>query len=117
MTAPAVLLAAVSMPVALVTLPAVMLLLAAYLNRLSGAGDPDTTEFAIYVLPALVGYPVVGVLWWYARRLCTGRWAWLLAALGVVVVIAISVKPVAGFSHLVYPQWQETQPGGRGYQP
>jgi hypothetical protein len=115
MTAPVLLLSAVSVPVASATLPAVALFLAAYLSRLSGAGDPNTTELATYVLPALVAYPVVGWLWLHLRRSGTGRWAWPLAALGIAIVIAVSVKPVAGFISLIYQQWQETQPGGRGY--
>jgi hypothetical protein len=71
-------------------------------------GDPNTAEFASYVLPALVGYPVLGVWWFYVRRSGTGRRAWLLAALGIFVVIAVSFKPVAGFIHLTYLQWHRS---------
>jgi hypothetical protein len=109
-------LAAALVGIGLVTMPAVALFLAAFLSR-SGGGDPNTGEFVVFVLPALVGYPVAGALWLSARRVGDVRRAWLLAVLGVAVLIAVSFKPVVALAHLSYLQWQEYQPGGRGYHP
>lgn len=67
--------------------------------------------------PALVAYPVGAWLWLRARRpKSTGR-AWLLALLGLLLVVGTSVVPVAILSSAFAEEWQETQPGGRGYRP
>jgi hypothetical protein len=92
----------------LVTLPVVALMLAAFVNR----GGADPAEVLTGAVPALVGYPLAGVLWWHSRRR-----GWVLAVLGVLVVLAVSWRPVAELAQVVYQQWQQTQPGGRGYQP
>jgi hypothetical protein len=91
----------------LVTLPVVALMLLAFANR----GGTDPAEVLTGALPALIGYPLAVVLWWRFRQ------HWVLAVLGVLVVIAVSCRPLAELAQVVYLQWQQTQPGGKGYQP
>jgi hypothetical protein len=107
--APSVVLAAMLVICGLVTLPLAALLTAAFINR----GGENPAEFWTGAMPALLGYPVAAALWWRTR----GRSGWLLAALGVAVIIAVSWRPLFEFAVIAHQQWQETQPGGRGYQP
>jgi hypothetical protein len=108
--APSVVLAAVLVICGLVTLPLVALLVLAFVHR----GGENPAEFWTGAFPALLGFPIAAALWWYSRR---GRGNWLLTALGVAVIVAVSWRPLYEFAVVVYQQWLETQPGGRGYQP
>jgi hypothetical protein len=86
---------------------------------LSGmSGDPGPSPFLLTLgLAALVAYPVAVWLWSRARRVrSTGR-AWLLAVLGLLLVFGTSALPVTLLGGAFVEEWQETQPGGRGYQP
>jgi hypothetical protein len=113
---PAIVLTGGLLLIGLVTLPAVALFVLAYLSRASGGGTwADLDELLTHVLPALIGYPLAGGLWIYCRRTRTARSAWTLAVLGLLVVAAVSFTPVAGWADVIYLQWKETQPGGRGY--
>jgi Mn2+/Fe2+ NRAMP family transporter len=108
--APTTVLAVVWVVLGFVTLPLVALLTVTVVHR----HGYDPGEFWAGAFPALVGYPVAAALWWYSRRHHGG---WLLTALGVAVIIAVSWLPLHEFAVLVHLQWLETQPGGRGYQP
>jgi hypothetical protein len=84
-------------------------------------GLSDLTAEQLGTVPLLVAplftYPVGVWLWLRARRSrSTGR-AWLLAALGVVLITGTSVVPVTIIGTAFVEEWQETQPGGRGYVP
>ncbi|MFC3735760.1 hypothetical protein [Paractinoplanes deccanensis] len=64
---------------------------------------------------ALLAYPAAVWLWLRARRPgSTGR-AWLLAALGLLLVAGTSALPVWILGSATADEWRETQPGGRGY--
>jgi hypothetical protein len=108
--APSVVLAATLVACGLVTLPLAALLTAAFISR----GGENPAEFWTGAMPALLGYPLAAALWWRTRRHSGG---WLLAVLGVAVIVAVSWRPLYEFAVVVHQQWQETQPGGRGYQP
>lgn len=109
--APAALLASVVVLLGLCTVPAVALVVVTDLH--SG----NVRELFSYAVPAIVGYPLAVVLWLHTRRVAAAGWAWLLAALGVVLVVAVSIAPVGGVAYLFYLEWLEYQPGGRGYHP
>jgi uncharacterized membrane protein len=95
-------------------LPLLVLLLITAAHR-TGAGAFD--DFLAIGLPVLVGYPVAIVLWRRARQAATTRGAWILAGLGLAVLVAVSFRPFTGLAEVIYLQWAETQPGGRGYSP
>ncbi len=80
-------------------------------------GDSNPAPVLILGAPTLVAYPVAAWLWLRARRpRSTGR-AWLLAAVGLVLVTGTSFVPVTILGSAFVEEWQETQPGGRGYRP
>jgi hypothetical protein len=96
------------------TLPAALFFV---LSGISGDSGPSPFLVLGLGVPALVAYPVAVWLWSRARRVrSTGR-AWLLAALGLLLVVGTSTLPVALLGGAFVGEWQETQPGGRGYQP
>jgi hypothetical protein len=78
-------------------------------------GDGGFSPPLVIGAPALIAYPVAVWLWLRARRPeSTGR-ACLLATLGLLLVVVTSFVPVAILGSALAEQWQETQPGGRGY--
>jgi hypothetical protein len=92
---------------------------AALLFVLSGiSGDSGPSAFLLGLgVPVLVAYPVAVWLWSRTRRVPSAGRAWLLAAIGLFLVVATSTLPVALLGGTFVEEWQETQPGGRGYQP
>ncbi|MEV1286917.1 hypothetical protein [Micromonospora sp. NPDC049679] len=112
---PPVLLASTLVLGGLVTLPAVALIVAVFVRHHIRGYHGNVEEFLTTALPALIGYPFAAVLWFYCRRVSTTRWSWLLAVLGVVVVVAVSFWPLAVIGYGFYEEWLETQPGGKGY--
>lgn len=80
-------------------------------------GDEGISPPVMIGAPALIAYPVAVWLWLRARRpKSTGR-AWLLATLGLLLVVGTSFVPVTVLGSALAEEWQETQPGGRGYRP
>jgi len=67
--------------------------------------------------PALVAYAAALWLWFRIRRTGRAGRAWLLAVLGAVLVVGASAVPVVIVGKAILGEWQETQPGGRGYSP
>ncbi|MFC7535150.1 hypothetical protein [Actinoplanes sp. GCM10030250] len=87
---------------------------------LSGvSGDSGPSAFVVLGLgvPALVAFPAAVWLWSRARRVRSAGRAWLLALLGLLLVVGASTPPVTILGGAFVEEWQETQPGGRGYQP
>ena len=82
------------------------------------SGDAGPSPFLVLGLglPTLVAYAVGVWLWFRARRAPTTGRAWLLAALGLLPVVGTPTLPVALLGGTFVEEWQETQPGGRGYQ-
>ena len=87
---------------------------------LSGiSGDSGPSPFLVFVfgVPTLVAYPMALWLWFRARRgRSTGR-AWVLSGLGLLLIVGTSALPVVLLGGAFVEEFQETQPGGRGYQP
>ncbi|MEU4427697.1 hypothetical protein AB0F81_44340 [Actinoplanes sp. NPDC024001] len=71
----------------------------------------------LFVVPVLLAYPIGLWLWLRARRQRSAGRAWLHAALGILLVAGASFPPVAVFGAAFVEEWEETQPGGRGYRP
>lgn len=113
---PAVVLGTVIVLAGLATLPSILLFLATIVAKLRG-GNWSGEELVTYVLPALAGYAVAIALWFRSRRTVVVNRSWLLATVGVLIVVAVSYRPVAAVAEVAYEQWQQTQPGGRGYYP
>lgn len=103
-------------------LPAAMffLLSGVSVSRLSGtSGDPGPSLVLVLGLgvPALLAYPTAVWLWSRSRRVGSTARAWSLAVLGLLLVVGTSTVPVTLLGAAFTEEWQETQPGGRGYQP
>jgi hypothetical protein len=107
---PATLLIVITVVVALCGLPPAMMFL------LAGVAGGSALVTLGLGAPALVAYGVAVWLWLRARRSGTAGRAWLLAALGTVLVVGASITPVTIVGKALLSEWQETQPGGRGYQ-
>lgn len=108
---PAILLIAILAVVGICGLPPAMMFLvtgvaggSAYVSLLLGA-------------PSVVADAMGMWLWFRVLRPGSIARAWLLAVLGTVLVIGGSVLPVTIVGKAVHEEWQETQPGGRGYHP
>jgi chromate transport protein ChrA len=99
------------------TLPTVALILFLVAKQLFRGYDQSLLDALVLGVPAVAGYPVAVALWWGSRRARSARWAWVLAVLGIVVVIAVSAAPLWAVGYQFYDEWKETQPGGRGYHP
>jgi hypothetical protein len=67
--------------------------------------------------PSVVADAMGMWLWFRVLRPGSIARAWFLAVLGTVLVIGGSVLPVTIVGKAVHEEWQETQPGGRGYHP
>ncbi|MEH0933913.1 hypothetical protein [Micromonospora psammae] len=80
-------------------------------------GDAGFSPPLVIGVPTLIAYPVAVWLWLRARRPKNAGRAWLLATLGLLLVVGTSVVPVVIVGSALVEEWQETQPGGRGYQP
>jgi hypothetical protein len=84
-------------------------------------GLSNLTAEQLGTVPMLVAplfaYPVAVWLWLRARRpRSTGR-AWLHAAVGILLITGTAYAPVTIIGSTLIEEWQETQPGGRGYEP
>jgi len=80
-------------------------------------GHGDSAPALVVGMPLLVAYPVALWLALRSRRpYSTGR-AWLIAAIGLLLIIGTAALPVTVVGLAVHEEWQETQPGGRGYRP
>lgn len=95
-------------PALLVAVP-----LSAVLLQARGSGAAE--RVAVLLVPLAVGVPVLLGLLSRLRRAERRRRAWLLAGCGVAVAAAASALPLSLLAATVHDQWQETQPGGRGY--
>ena len=81
----------------------------------TGHGNPGPA--LVVGVPLLIVYPVALWLALRARRpRSTGR-AWLIATLGLLLIIGTAAVPMTVFGLAMHEEWQETQPGGRGYRP
>ena len=110
MRLPAVLLITVGCLVGVCGLPAAVFFVVVGLN-----GDAVVNPPLAVGVAALIAYPVTVWLWLRARRSdSTGR-AWLLVTLGLLLVAGTSCVPVVTLGSALVEEWQETQPGGRGY--
>ncbi|WP_203886028.1 hypothetical protein [Planotetraspora kaengkrachanensis] len=114
---PAALLVCVAAPVGMITLPWAVFVIAVFAGQISQGGDGAWSGLMAMGLPPLVGYPAAAVLWSHSRRAASLRRAWILAILGVLAIAAVSFLPVLALGYGLYDEWQETQPGGRGYHP
>lgn len=110
-------LAAVMVTAAALTLPVSALHASVVLARRSRDYAGALGEVLLASGPVVVGYAVAAGMWLAARRSGSTRQAWLLAAAGTAVVIAVSYQPLAAVVAMFVEEWQETQPGGRGYRP
>jgi hypothetical protein len=75
---------------------------------LSGiSGDSGPSPFLVLGLgvPALVAYPVAVWLWSRSRRVPSAGRAWLLAALGLLLVVGTSTLPVALLGGAFVEEW------------
>jgi hypothetical protein len=111
---PAILLTVITVVVATCGLPAAVMFLVAGV-----AGGSVRVALGLGA-PALIGY--AAAIWLCIRARRTGRAgqagrAWLLALIGAVLVLGTSAIPVVIVGKAVLSEWQETQPGGRGYSP
>jgi len=108
---PANLLIVITAGVAICGLPAAVMFLVA-----GAAGGSIRVSLALGA-PALIAYAAAIWLFFRARRPGPAGRAWLLATLGAVLVVGASATPVVIIGKAVLGEWQETQPGGRGYSP
>jgi hypothetical protein len=97
----------------LVMVPVFPIVVMAFVSKLS-KGDVSAEMLGIF-LPIVVGFPIAVVLWRRSRRAETVRKAWILAVAGVLILGGVAYQPVSDVGGLFYEEWQETQPGGRGY--
>lgn len=115
--APSLTLAAAIAAAAAVTLPVLALHAAVVLSRRTPDFAAALGEVLLASGPVVVGYAVAAAMWLAARRSGSTRQAWLLAAAGTAVVVAVSYQPLDAVVALFVAEWRETQPGGRGYYP
>jgi hypothetical protein len=108
---PGTLLIVITVVVAICGLPSAVVFLVA------GVAGGSAHVSLVLGVPALIAYAVAAWLALRARRPGRAGRAWLLAVLGTVLVIGASIAPVAILGGAVHEEWQETQPGGRGYSP
>ncbi|GAA1284960.1 hypothetical protein Psi02_32770 [Planotetraspora silvatica] len=114
---PPALLACAAVPVGMITLPWAAFIVVISVRSLLGGSDGTWLGLVTMGVAPLVGYPAAAVLWSRSRRAATPRRAWILALLGVVVIVAVSFMSVYALGYGFYDEWKETQPGGRGYHP
>ena len=80
-------------------------------------GGPNLSPVLVLGVPTMLAFPAAVWLCSRSRRAGSAGRAWLLAVLGVVLVIGTSVLPVGIVGAAMVEEWEETQPGGRGYIP
>lgn len=115
--APSLTLAVAIATTAAVTFPVLALHAAVVLGRRSRDDAGGLGEVLLASGPVVVGYAVAAGMWLAARRADSTRQAWLLAAAGTAVVVAVSYQPLNAVVAMFVEEWRETQPGGRGYYP
>jgi hypothetical protein len=108
---PATLLIVITAVVAICGLPAAVMFL------LVGVTSGSIRMSLALGAPALIAYAAAIWLYIRARRPGPAGRAWLLATLGAVLVVGASATPVVIIGKAILGEWQETQPGGRGYSP
>jgi len=114
---PAALLACVAVPVGMITLPWAAFIVVACVRSLLRGSEGNWLGLVTMGVAPLVGYPAAAVLWSRSRRAATLRRGWILALLGVLVIVAVSFMSLYALGYGFYDEWKETQPGGRGYHP